>query len=163
MWLIRLLHVHVCINFRSSVSDNFVSLSMKAKRFSRKSVRLSGSRYKRQQWRKRKFLRDSEGKRENHACYSCGKLGHWARNCTVKVTPEILGTFDGEGVQFTDDISGVFEEADEHYQQDVISRRVFNEQQLPTQSTISEGISLVCNQNSFEAFLKTNGKHFTVF
>lgn len=146
--------------FRSSVSDNFVSLNMKAKTFSRKSVRLSGSRYKRQQWRKRKLLRDNEEQRESRACYNCGKLGHWAKSCTLKVTPEVLGTFDGEDVHFTDDFTGVFEEATEDCQQvQVLSQGDLNEQHLPTQSTISKGVCLVSNGTSFDAFFKTNGKH----
>lgn len=70
-----------------SISDNFVRLNMKQKRFCRKYNRMTGSQYKRQQWKRRQnFKRKAEEKGERSGCFICGKFGHWARNCTEKKT-----------------------------------------------------------------------------
>lgn len=98
--------------FRASVSENFVSLNLKAKKFSRKSQTIGGSRYKRQQWKKRQQLNDGDKKGKKTVCFKCGEPGHWARSCTkLKLTSsKVLGTFDGEAVTYSDDTSGMYEE-----------------------------------------------------
>ena len=102
--------------YSNSVSDNFVRVNLKVKRYSRTARRVTGSRYKRQQWRKRQ--KDEEGgeggskrrKSSKYSCFKCGKVGHWAKNCTERGSCKDLGTFDGEEVTYSDDIGGVFEE-----------------------------------------------------
>lgn len=104
----------------TAVSDNFVRLNMKVKRFSRKSTRITGAQYKRQQWKqKQKWRANNSGqdtggggqrRKGYNVCFKCGKPGHWARNCTDKGGFNNLGTFNGESVEFTDDTSGMFEE-----------------------------------------------------
>ena len=102
-----------------SVSDNFVRLNMKAKRFSRGKGRLSGSAYKRKEWRKNQGGGGGEGGGGRgggggrNVCFRCGKPGHWAKNCTEKGGFKNLGRFGGEEVRFDEAVGMSEEQLDE--------------------------------------------------
>ena len=94
----------------SAVSDNFVRLNMKVKRFSRGRGRsLSGSAYKRHMWKKRQAHEvggamggAKKSVTRRNVCFKCGKPGHWAKNCTDNGGSKNLGKFAGEAVNFND-------------------------------------------------------------
>ena len=95
----------------SAVSDNFVRLNMKVKRFSRRPGRgLTGSAHKRLAWKKMQKGRSfgsggggsGLGKSGRSGCFKCGNPGHWAKNCTASAGSKNLGKFDGEKVGFSD-------------------------------------------------------------
>ena len=104
----------------SAVSDNFVRLNMKVKRFSRRPGRgLTGSAHKRLAWKKMQKGRSfgggggggggggsGLGKSGRSGCFKCGNPGHWARNCTASAGSKNLGKFDGEKVGFSDKMAG---------------------------------------------------------
>ena len=102
------------------MSDNFVRLNMKVKKFSKRPGRsLTGSAYKRHMWKKRQNQetgsgvggagRGGAGKGRKgggrNICFKCGKPGHWARNCTDNGGSKNLGTFAGEAVKFDDSLA----------------------------------------------------------
>ena len=95
-----------------SVSDNFVRLNMKVKKFSRRPGRsLTGSAYKRQMWKKRQNQEmggagggAKKGPIRRNVCFKCGKPGHWAKNCTDNGGSKNLGKFAGEAVKFEDNV-----------------------------------------------------------
>ena len=102
-----------------AVSDNFIRLNMKVKKFSRRPGRsLTGSAYKRHVWKKRQNQQSSGTggtaggggagtgvkKGGRNVCFKCGKPGHWAKNCTDNGGSKNLGKFAGEAVKFNDDI-----------------------------------------------------------
>ena len=93
-----------------AVSDNFIRLNMKVKKFSRRPGRfLTGSAYKRQMWKKRQNQEMGGAKRggrttRRNVCFKCGKPGHWAKNCTDNGGSTNLGKFAGEMVKFNDDL-----------------------------------------------------------
>lgn len=78
-----------CFNtYRTSeVSQNFVRLNMKIRRYKRKGQSSTS-----------KFRKHRFGKKDT--CYKCGGKGHWARDCPVSKN---LGTFDGEEVRYCED------------------------------------------------------------
>lgn len=97
----------------SAVSDNFIRLNMKVKRFSRRPGRgITGSAHKRLAWKKMQKSRggsfggggsgSGSGKGGRSGCFKCGNPGHWARNCTASAGSKNLGKFDGEKVGFSD-------------------------------------------------------------
>ena len=74
--------------YRSSeVSQNFVRLNMKIRRYKRKGQSSTS-----------KFRKHRFGKKDT--CYKCGGKGHWARDCPASTN---LGTFDGEEVRYCED------------------------------------------------------------
>lgn len=99
------------------MSDNFVRLNMKVKKFSKRPGRsLSGSAYKRHMWKKRQNQEIGSGvggagrggARKGggrNVCFKCGKPGHWAKNCTDNGGSKNLGTFAGEAVKFDDSLA----------------------------------------------------------
>ena len=101
----------------SAVSDNFVRLNMKVKRFSRKRG-LTGSAHKRLAWKKMQKGRVSSfggggrgfAKSGRSVCFKCGNPGHWAKNCDAGVGSKNLGKFDGEEVGFSDKMAANEEE-----------------------------------------------------
>ena len=104
-----------------AVSDNFVRLNMKVKKFSKRPGRsLTGSAYKRHMWKKRQNQETGNGVvggagrggarkggrgRGRNICFKCGKPGHWAKNCTDKGGSKNLGNFAGEAVKFDDSLA----------------------------------------------------------
>ena len=99
-----------------AVSDNFVRLNMKVKKFSKRPGRsLTGSAYKRHVWKKRQNQETGSGvggagrggarKGGRNICFKCGKPGHWAKNCTDNGGSKNLGTFAGEAVKFDDSLA----------------------------------------------------------
>ena len=103
----------------TSVSENFVRLNMKIKRYSKKPGRVTGSAYKRKMWKK--YQRSQEGAaggsggggKGRNVCFRCGKPGHWAKNCTESGGSKNLGQFAGEKVQFSETLALQEEEVDE--------------------------------------------------
>ena len=89
---------------------------MKVKWFSRKPNRITGSRYKRQQWKQRERRKGLGGgvwsTRGGTTCFKCGKSGHWAHNCSNSGGFKNLGKFDGQDVCYSEDQGGVFEEGE---------------------------------------------------
>jgi ATP-dependent DNA helicase Q4 len=81
-------HRKIVSKQNTDVSQNFVKLNMKIKRYKRKGQSVS------QKYKKYRF-----GKGKN-VCYKCGVKGHWARDCP---TSQNLGTFDGAEVQYCSD------------------------------------------------------------
>ena len=92
--LLQLLCLRVCVFLcfnaccrSSDVSQNFVRLNMKIRRYKRKGQSSTS-----------KFRRHRFGKKDT--CYKCGGKGHWARDCPASTN---LGTFDGEEVLYCED------------------------------------------------------------
>ena len=86
------------------MSDNFVRLNMKVKRYSKKSGRITGSGYKRKMWKQNQGITGSGsgGRKGFNVCFKCGKPGHWAKNCTDNGGSKNLGQFAGQKVGFSD-------------------------------------------------------------
>lgn len=98
------------------MSENFVRLNMKVKRYSKRPGRaLTGSAYKRQEWKKRQ--KGEEGKSKGvgrFVCFKCGKTGHWARNCQDRGGSTNLGSFSGQRVDFSESVGmGMEDEVDD--------------------------------------------------
>lgn len=96
-----------------AVSDNFVRVNLKVKRFSRKRG-LTGSAHKRLAWKKMNKSRSGGvasgcgmGRGGQSVCYKCGNAGHWARNCDANVGSKNLGKFDGKAVGFSDEMASI--------------------------------------------------------
>ena len=67
-----------------TANQNFVRINLKKKTFVRGKKTLTGSKYKRQQWKQRQGGGGGGGKgnyMQNSACRRCGELGHWAKTC----------------------------------------------------------------------------------
>jgi ATP-dependent DNA helicase Q4 len=103
-----------------AVSDNFVRLNMKVKKFCKRPGRsLTGSAYKRHMWKQRQKQETGSGvggagrggARKGgrgggrNVCFKCGKPGHWAKNCTDNGGSKNLGKFAGEAVKFDDSLA----------------------------------------------------------
>ena len=88
-------------------SENFVKLNLKVKRYSRRGRLLSGAQYKRREWKQRQKEAGSGSSGRSQGggrfgCFKCGKVGHWAKNCTDNGGSTHLGNFAGEKVEFND-------------------------------------------------------------
>ncbi len=107
----------------TAVSENFVRINIKVKRFSRNKKGLTGSAHKRIAWKKMQKSRaggggsgggggggSGLGKGGRSVCYKCGNPGHWAKNCDSNVGSKNLGKFDGEDVGFSDRMAAGDEE-----------------------------------------------------
>ena len=101
------------------MSENFVRLNMKMRKYSRRPGKaLSGSAYKRQAWKKNQKSRSGASgggskRGGRNVCFKCGKPGHWAKNCTDKGGSNNLGSFAGEKVKFSEEMAlGFGEEMD---------------------------------------------------
>ncbi len=101
----------------TAVSENFVRINIKVKRFSRNKKGLTGSAHKRIAWKKMQKSRTGGGaggsglgKGGRSVCYKCGNPGHWAKNCDSNVGSKNLGKFDGEDVGFSDRMAAGDEE-----------------------------------------------------
>ena len=109
----------------TAVSENFVRINIKVKRFSRNKKGLTGSAHKRIAWKKMQKSRaggggsgggggggggSGLGKGGRSVCYKCGNPGHWAKNCDSNVGSKNLGKFDGEDVGFSDKMAAGDEE-----------------------------------------------------
>ena len=69
-----------------TANQNFVRINLKKKTFVRGKKTLTGSKYKRQQWKQRQGGGGGGGKgnyggMKNSTCRRCGEIGHWAKTC----------------------------------------------------------------------------------
>ena len=91
-------------------------INLKVKKYSRAARRITGSHYKRQQWRKRQKEDEGEGgegsglagKRRKssynkYTCFKCGKAGHWASKSSQKDGGKEPDNGDSEIVAVDDD------------------------------------------------------------
>ena len=133
---------------------------------------MTGAQYKRQQWKQKQKWRANKSNQDAgggqhrkgyNVCFKCGKPGHWARNCTDKGGFTNLGTFNGESVEFTDDISGVFEE-DDLLLEEIDSSCPFPSVEEATQKRPREEIKEDCNIDKTSTSMITqplNGEKMT--
>lgn len=69
-----------------TANQNFVRVNLKKKVFARGKKAMTGSSYKRQQWKERQGITGRRGGRGGNykattACRRCGEIGHWAKFC----------------------------------------------------------------------------------
>lgn len=69
------------------MSENYVRLNLRAKKFVRKRVHMTGAQWKRKQW-KQKMATCS--KNYSNKCFKCGAEGHWANKCPGKKKAELV-------------------------------------------------------------------------
>ena len=94
----------------NSLSDNFVRLDLRRKRYKAKGRGFSSKTFKRNMFKKKQFDNDRGGVSQKGGggldkgtrCFKCGEVGHWARNCTQRVAESDLGKFAGETCSFKD-------------------------------------------------------------
>ena len=76
----------VTLSKKKLVSDNFVKIDMRKKTYQRGVKKMTGARYKRQEWRKKSSFDGSQPQKwkpgmGKKICFKCGEEGHWAKFC----------------------------------------------------------------------------------
>ncbi|XP_027231609.2 ATP-dependent DNA helicase Q4 [Penaeus vannamei] len=83
--------------FRKKVStgaanNNFVRINLKKKTFVRGHRHINGSKYRRNEWKRKQSMKSGEGMSTGKSltCFKCGDFGHWAKFCTGKKGDKLL-------------------------------------------------------------------------
>ncbi|XP_065282832.1 ATP-dependent DNA helicase Q4 isoform X2 [Dermacentor albipictus] len=70
-----------------SLSENFVRINLKRKKFSRGHHKVNVRQLKYKEWKKkRNFSEGASSKSGSSKCFKCGELGHWARSCSTNTS-----------------------------------------------------------------------------
>ncbi|XP_050049465.1 ATP-dependent DNA helicase Q4 isoform X1 [Dermacentor andersoni] len=70
-----------------SLSENFVRINLKRKKFSRGHHKVNVRQLKYKEWKKkRNFSEGASCKNGTSKCFKCGELGHWARSCSTNTS-----------------------------------------------------------------------------
>ncbi|XP_076061093.1 recQ4 helicase [Oratosquilla oratoria] len=77
-----------------SLNQNFIRINLKKKTYVRGKKRMSGAKYKQQEWKKKQTFKRAEDGDERAikslTCFKCGDFGHWAKYCTGKTGDKLM-------------------------------------------------------------------------